>query len=338
MEEKKNTYVMLSVLCFLFLSHGTSPSLSKSDHRCNSEDKKVLLQIKKAFGNPYHLASWDPKEDCCTWYCLQCDDNTGRVIDLFITQSEISGQIPPAVGNLPYLQSLTFHKVANLSGTIPESISKLTRLKFLRLSWTNLSGPVPAFLGQLKNLEILILNFNNLSGPIPTSLSGLPNLTGLRLDRNKLTGPIPDFFGNFNGSNFYLYLSHNQLTGHVPRSLGILNPPFIDLSRNKLQGDISLLFGADKQLQTADVSRNLFEFDLSNVVIPESLNYLDMNHNKIYGSIPKGFASSENLRGLNVSYNRLCGEIPVGGSLQTFGTTEYFHNKCLCGAPLPPCK
>ncbi|RID42673.1 hypothetical protein BRARA_J02541 [Brassica rapa] len=38
------------------------------------------------------------------------------------------------------------------------------------------------------------------------------------------------------------------------------------------------------------------------------------------------------------SYNRLCGPIPTGGSLQRFDSYIYFHNKCLCGAPLDSCK
>ncbi|KAL5060909.1 hypothetical protein RYX36_032513 [Vicia faba] len=37
--------------------------------KCNPQDKKVLLRIKQELNNPYLLASWDPKTDCCDWYC-----------------------------------------------------------------------------------------------------------------------------------------------------------------------------------------------------------------------------------------------------------------------------
>ncbi|KAK9921760.1 hypothetical protein M0R45_030257 [Rubus argutus] len=30
----------------------------------------------------------------------------------------------------------------------------------------------------------------------------------------------------------------------------------------------------------------------------------------------------------------LCGQIPVGGKLQSFDTTSYFHDQCLGSAPL----
>ncbi|XP_047319242.1 polygalacturonase inhibitor-like [Impatiens glandulifera] len=332
---KTLTVIMsLSLILVLFFP---SPSFS-SAVRCNPKDKKVLLTIKTALGNPYHLASWDPKTDCCDWYCLECHRKTYRVIALTIFDGELSGQIPSAVGDLPYLKTLLFHKLPNFVGTIPQTVTKLTRLKSLEVSSTNISGPIPDFLSQLKNLRSLDLSFNKLTGSIPPSLSELPNLTNLRLDRNRLTGSIPDSFGNFKAKVPSLYLSHNQLTGYVPKSLGFKRFRNLDFSRNKLQGDISFLFGPGKGLWGADFSKNLFEFDLSKVVFPKYLRVLDLNHNKIYGSLPQGLASLNQLQFLNVSYNSLCGKIPVGGELQRFETTEYFNNKCLCGAPLLACK
>nr|KJB33001.1 hypothetical protein B456_006G1408001 [Gossypium raimondii] len=290
-------------LSFLFITIFISPSVS--DH-CNAQDKKVLLKIKKALGNPYLLASWDPKTDCCDWYCLECHPNTHRVVSLTLfSDDRLTGQIPPEVGDLPYLETLLFRHLPNLNGTIQPAIAKLKNLKMLRLSWTNLSGPVPNFLSQLKNLTYLDLSFNNLSGSIPSSLSTLPNLEDLHLDRNKLTANM-----DFNT---------------------------IDLSRNLLEGDPSVLFGPNKTTFEIDLSRNVFQFDLSKVQFPKSLARLDLNHNKITGSIPAGLTDLE-LQFMNVSYNRLCGQIPVGGRLQSFDYSTYFHNRCLCGAPLDTCK
>ncbi|XP_047317249.1 polygalacturonase inhibitor-like [Impatiens glandulifera] len=323
----------LSLILVMFF-----PSPSFSAVRCHPEDKKVLLTIKKALSNSYSLPSWDPQTDCCKWYGLQCHLTTNRVINLDISYGQRSVHIPPAVGDLPYLEILFFHKLPNFVGTIPQTLTKLTHLKYLIISWTNISGPIPDFIGQIKSLEYINLSYNNLSGSIPPSLSDLPNLTELNLGRNKLTGSIPDSFGKFKGTPPSLYLSHNQLTGYVPKSLGLLKFPSLDFSRNKLQGDISFLFGSDKNYWKADFSRNLFEFDLSKVVFPKSLNVLDLNHNKIYGSLPQGLTSLNQLQLFNVSYNRLCGKIPVGGELQKFETTDYFHNRCLCGAPLSACK
>ncbi|BFG38216.1 hypothetical protein CerSpe_244900 [Prunus speciosa] len=324
-----------TLLCFtLLFSTILNPALSE---RCNPKDKKVLLQIKKAFNDPDVLSSWTPETDCCRWWFDVTCDSMNRVNSLFIYSGRLSGQIPPQVGDLPYLVDLRLHKQPDLTGPIQPSIAKLKNLMSLDLSWTNISGSIPDFLSQLKNLTYLDLSFSNLTGSIPSSLSQLPNLGILHLDRNKLTGPIPESFGEFHFSLISLYLSHNQLSGKIPTSLAKLDSETIDFSRNKLEGDASMLFGLNKTTLIVDLSRNLLEFDLSKVKFPKSLFSLDLNHNKITGSIPVELTQLD-LQYLNVSYNRLCGQIPVGGKLQSFDSSTYFHNRCLCGTPLPSCK
>ena len=129
-----------------------------------------------------------------------------------------------------------------------------------------------------------------------------------------------------------------MLSGPIPKSMGNLNFSFLfDVSRNKLEGDASFLFGKSKAVSTMDLSRNQFEFDISRVEFSTNLTTLDLNHNKIYGSLPSSLTKLA-LQSFNVSYNRLCGAIPQGGRLQEYDMYAYFHNKCLCGAPLPPCK
>nr|DAD33385.1 TPA_asm: hypothetical protein HUJ06_012236 [Nelumbo nucifera] len=61
---------------------------------------------------------------------------------------------------------------------------------------------------------------------------------------------------------FSMFLSHNQLSGEIPKSLGQFNVSRIDLSYNNLVGDTSILFrenersNAGEKLQT--VLRLLF--------------------------------------------------------------------------------
>ncbi|KAG2262793.1 hypothetical protein Bca52824_069872 [Brassica carinata] len=328
----KTTTLLLFLFFTLLL---LTTSLSKD--LCHKDDKNALLKIEKSLNSPHNnIISWDPKDDCCTWFSVKCGDNH-RVTSLVITYQQISAQIPPEVGDLPYLQTLIFRKLSNLTGPIPPTIAKLKYLRFLRLSWTNLTGPVPGFLGQLKDLEYIDLSYNDLSGSIPSSLALLPKLGYLELSRNKLTGTIPESFGSFPAELPYLILSHNQLSGSIPKSLGNVDFNQIDFSRNKLTGDASMLFGANKTTFSIDLSRNMFQFDLTRVEISESVGVLDLNHNGITGSIPVQW-TEHSLQILNISYNRLCGRIPTGGSLQRFDSYTYFHNKCLCGAPLDSCK
>ncbi|XP_006366353.1 polygalacturonase inhibitor-like [Solanum tuberosum] len=333
---KPSSSSILSILSFslLFLFQ-----LSSSE-RCHPNDKKALLEFKKGLGNPEDLGNWDPKTDCCTdWYgpTIRCDEKTNRINVIDFTKMDMAGYLSPAIGDLTYLTTFSIHNVRNLTGPIPSTIVKLTNLEFFRISQTNISGPVPEVLSKLKSLTYINLSYNKLVGTIPPSLSQLPHLEFLGLDRNKLSGPIPESFRKLAPNLTYLYLGHNQLTGIVPTSFAGWSFATIDLSRNMLEGDISFLFGKDKTTFEMLLDRNKFEFDFSKLTFGKRLWRLDLNHNKIYGSIPKIIAKNP-WQILNVSYNRLCGEIPKGEYMKKFEIYEYLHNKCLCGAPLPPCK
>ncbi|AES81435.2 putative leucine-rich repeat-containing, plant-type, leucine-rich repeat domain, L [Medicago truncatula] len=306
------------------LEHVTPVAISQ---KCNPQDKKALLQIKKELNNPTSLSSWNPRKNCCDWVFIHCDVTTSRVIWLAIQFSspdqfttpfpnpEFIGHISPSVGDLSYVERLEFNQLPNVTGQIPSTISKLKNLKYLTISGTSVSGPIPSFLGQFKNLELLDLYSNKLTGSIPSSLSQLTNLK-------------------------QLFLHENKLSGHIPASLGQLNLERLALSKNRLVGDASVLFGSNKRTEYIDLSRNLFSFDFSKVDVPKKSSFLlDINHNNIYGKIPVGWTKVKELQMFNVSYNLLCGQIPQGGNLQTnFDVFNYYHNKCLCGSPLPKCK
>nr|DAD45835.1 TPA_asm: hypothetical protein HUJ06_004065 [Nelumbo nucifera] len=190
-----NTCSILSLFhLYLFLVLASLPflTLSSSVH-CNPHDKKVLLRIKKSINNPSALVSWDPEIDCCDWDYVVCNPQTYRVTQLAFFQAYIPGQIPFAIGDLPYLETLSFDEVTQFNGSIPYSITKLRNLKLFHLNRIPFSSPIPEFLGQLKNLEYLDLGYNHFSGPILASLGDLPKLENLYLNRNNLTGKIPDY-------------------------------------------------------------------------------------------------------------------------------------------------
>ncbi|RZC71897.1 hypothetical protein C5167_035038 [Papaver somniferum] len=329
-------------LILLFLA--TTTILVSPSHgalgKCSLSDYKALMNFKKSlspYESSWEFSSWVQNTDCCDWHGVTCDEKTNRVEGLDISASDTSGQIPSSVGDLPYLVSFAFSNSKNVTGSIPQSITKLKHLRTLALGSLSLSGPVPNFLNQLSALTYLDLSYNQFSGSIPPSLSDLNNIETIHLGGNKLTGSIPESFGRFTGMDS-LQLSGNKLTGPIPKSVGALNIRYIDLSRNKLVGDASMLFNPNHGLTShMDLSRNQFEFDLSKVEFPKDLNWLDISYNKIFGGIPKEIQSLDNLYKLKVGYNKLCGKIPAGGIMQRFKSTSFIHNKCLCGSPLRSC-
>ena len=74
-------------------------------------------------------------------------------------------------------------------------------------------------------------------------------------------------------------LSRNQLSGKIPATLAALNLTFVDLSRNALKGDASILFGADKNTDKIVLARNGFAFDLGKVGLSKNLATLDVRNN-----------------------------------------------------------
>lgn len=148
------------------------------------------------------------------------DDNSEyRVTRLIIFnyEEELTGTIPPELGNLANLQWLRI-SYAELSGVIPSELGNLANLQRLHIEGTQLSGTIPPDLGNLVNLEDLRLDHNQLTGAIPPELGNLANLGGLSLEYNQLTGAIPPELGNISNLG-RLDITGNQFTGCIPDSL-----------------------------------------------------------------------------------------------------------------------
>jgi len=86
-----------------------------------------------------------------------------KIRTLSLSFNQLSGPIPPGVGNLRNLNTLTFS--ANpLNGSIPETLGNLQSLTYLSLSGIGLTGPIPSSLGTLRFLQKLFLHNNQLTG------------------------------------------------------------------------------------------------------------------------------------------------------------------------------
>ncbi|KAJ9693373.1 hypothetical protein PVL29_012226 [Vitis rotundifolia] len=79
----------------------------------------------------------------------------------------------------------------NLSGELPEGITKLFGLVFLNLSMNHIIGQIPRSISMLCQLSSLDLSSNKLSGTIPSSMPLLTFLGYLNLSNNNFSGKIP---------------------------------------------------------------------------------------------------------------------------------------------------
>jgi Leucine-rich repeat (LRR) protein len=112
--------------------------------------------------------------------------------------------------------------VNNMTGTIPPEIGNLTELTNLQFAINNLSGVIPPELGNLIKLEQLSLNDNNFTGNLPSQLGNLELLWNLDIKNNNLEGAIPPEFENLNSLR-RIYLDNNSLVGTVPAGMPDIN-------------------------------------------------------------------------------------------------------------------
>ncbi|KAM3393967.1 hypothetical protein P3S68_002968 [Capsicum galapagoense] len=62
------------------------------------------------------------------------------------------------------------------------------------------------------------------------------------------------------------------------------------------------------------------------------LEFLDLSHNNILGTIPKSLEKLQNLKYFDVSINKLYGEIPSGGPFKNLSSQIFTDNEALCGS------
>ncbi len=169
------------------------------------------------------------------WVGVRKVSEEGFILLLDLSNNQLTGAIPRALGNLTKLQTLDLYD-NQLTGPIPRELGQLTELKELDLSSNQLTGAIPRELGLLTKLQYISLHRNQLTGPIPTELGQMTELQDLDLSSNQLTGEIPRELGLLTELQV-LDLSSNQLTGAIPRELGQLTQlQDLCLSGNQLTG------------------------------------------------------------------------------------------------------
>ncbi|CAM8895352.1 unnamed protein product [Rhodiola kirilowii] len=121
-----------------------------------------------------------------------------------------------------------------LSGNIPKSVGNVSKLVQLRLRGNKLSGTIPDELSFCKKLVYLDLSHNRFRGEIPTSISALSVLEELDLSENELYGEIPSSLGEME-SLVKVNVSHNHLHGSLPKG-----GPFLVIESSAVLGNDDL--------------------------------------------------------------------------------------------------
>lgn len=211
----------------------------------------------------------------------------------------IGNNLPNIVGPIPAdinsLTNLTYLEIigTNLSGHVPPVLGQIPSLNTLVLSNNRFDGGVVSLLASAtKQLEDLDLRYNFLSGSLPTTLP--PALKALRLGGNKFEGEIPaDVAEKWRGLEV-VDLANNQLKG---------NPkPIFDAGKSSLR----ILYLDGNQfwfnmtaavlptgLTRLDLSHNQIYWTISQQVNDlTNLEYFSVSKNQLFGAIPSGVLSN----------------------------------------------
>ena len=220
-------------------------------------ERQALLKFREGLKDPSNgLSSW-VGQDCCTWFGVGCNNQTGNVIKLDLKRQFVCNQ----------LAGSEFCKTLTLGGELSPSLLDLKYLNYLDLSYNDFQGiPIPNFIGSLNKLSFLDHSYASFSGTIPPHLGNLSNLSYLSLSSFSFSLNLS--VSNLNwlsglSSLQYLSLSGVSTSKATTHWLQVVNtlPSLVelDLSDCKLQNlPQTLQFVNFASLSVIDLSRNDF--------------------------------------------------------------------------------
>ncbi|PPR90714.1 hypothetical protein GOBAR_AA29969 [Gossypium barbadense] len=285
---------------------------------------------------------------------------------LELSQNNFSGPIPFCSG----AQSIKhLHLNRNrLSGTLGNAFFNCSSLVTLDVSENQLTGEIPNWveipieLCKLSSLSIIVLSQNNLSGPIPFCLSNLtlePNdeksstraylaITSefIRGDYREQTEFEMSTFGGLDEVFVPLFIENpidekvdytTKRASYIYKGNILKYMSGIDLSCNRLTGEIPIEIGNLSEIRSLNLSHNNLAGNIPSTFSRlNKIESLDLSHNNLSGIIPIELLELYTLEVFNVSYNNLSGSIPSQKSqFATFDGSSYMANPFLCGPPLP---
>lgn len=284
-----------------------------------------------AWGSP-----WDLEEEMNSWAGVFLDvvDGEMRVVKVDLAARLLNGKMPESLANLTAIHTFIITDAA-FKQELPEYIAtKWPRLTFLALCGSGFFGSIPDVYYDMANIEVMDLYLNQLTGGISPKIGQLTKLTRIQLNNNPLGGTIPAEIGML--KNCYdISLHMCELEGEIPSEIGNMTAlKAVQLQSNNLTGSIPESVSTLDKLEHFEVSNcgvsgnlpsfagcpKLWDIRMSytnlNGELPKSwatlnsIEVLQLNHNKLTGTIPTEWADIENLNAMILDHNNLTGTLP----------------------------
>ncbi|KAK4712868.1 hypothetical protein R3W88_018775 [Solanum pinnatisectum] len=261
---------------------------------------------------------------------------------LILSYNNISGDIIEFIDALSECQSNSLEtlelKFNELTGTLPDALGNLRKLKNLQLRDNSLTGTIPESIGNLSSLETFYLTSNKMSGNITTNIGQLMSLVSLDISENMWDGIVTEAH-LMNLSNLQEFSVGMKLSNNITLAFGISpnwNPSFRLTSLTiqscqlgpefphwlKDQNELTNLI-----LNTAGISDAVPDWF---VELDLKLDNLDMAYNNLTGKVPNKFKFNFQAN-VELSTNRFEGPLPLWS---TNVSTLYLRDNLFSG-PIP---
>ena len=163
---------------------------------CDNPDRAILVALYHATGgdNWTNNTNWLTDAPLHKWHGVNTD-NRWNVHELSLRDNQLTGQLPPELGELYAVKGLYFDN-NQLTGRIPTQLGNLSRnLVTLWLHTNQFTGTIPAELANLDKLRDFNVSENELTGQLPNEFTGLKELYSLVFHSNAgLCAPTDDVF------------------------------------------------------------------------------------------------------------------------------------------------
>jgi RHS repeat-associated protein len=313
-------------------------------------DSLALLELYDSMGGPNwtNQTNWKTGK-VATWYGVIVKN--GRVTEVTLTNNNLTGTIPAAIGNLTAINWLRLYE-NHLTGRVPETIGNLTACTRLMFYQNQITGGLPESIGQMTALQMLMIQDNLLTGSIPSSIGNLKQMTLLYLYRNKFTGDLPsslgtmtklttlafhvnDLTGNFDWignltalTDFYFYGNPN-LDCTIPVSIGNLTKMTTlagggwmgvnNYLHSKVHGTLPTTLKKCVALESVYLDDSEFEGDVSSVFtgLPKLTGLYLFNNPGLVGNVATIISGLPKLASVSISNTGITGTLPATGPYAT---------------------
>ncbi|AES80571.1 putative glycerophosphodiester phosphodiesterase, protein kinase RLK-Pelle-LRK10L-2 family [Medicago truncatula] len=298
------------------------------------KDADYMSQLMKALTPT--PKGWSGNIHYCKWNGIRCDQSNQVVTAIKLPSSSLTGIIPENFNSLNNLTDIDLHN-NSLNGPLPD-LAFLNVLQTVNLGYNNFTS-IPDFcFGTLLDLTTLNLSNNLNLKPwlFPEELSVSSLIHTLDLEATNLIASLPSDMFKWFPRLHTVFLSHNNLSGTLPPSLGESSIRYLRLNNqgafSGFTGTIDVI-SSMRFLSQAWLNNNMFAGPIPNMSSSTNLFDLQLHSNQLVGLVPHSLCTLSSLKNISLDINFLQGPIPVFHE----GVNASWEGNKFCRNDVGPC-